>query len=45
MILVSYQMKRKIKKFFLKVISNTKKIKNFALEVANDQDFAKLMWD
>ena len=41
MIAVSYQIKRKIKKIFLEVISNTKILLN---EVANDQDFAKLTW-
>ena len=43
MIVVSFLMKRKIKKIFLEVISNTKifYIKIFN-EVANDQDFAKL---
>ena len=33
-------MKRKIKKIFLEVISNTKILFN---QVANDQDFVKLM--
>ena len=44
MIVVSYLMKRKIRKIFLEVISNTK---NFLYKIlfnvfANDQDFAKL---
>ena len=39
MIAVSYLMKRKIKKIFLEVISNTKILFNKA---ANDQNFAKL---
>ena len=43
MIVVSYIMKRKIKKIFLEVIFNTKILYIIFLnEVANDQDFAKL---
>ena len=42
-IAVSYLTKRKIKKIFLEVISNTKIFYiKFFIEVANDQDFAKL---
>ena len=39
MIAVSYLMKRKIKKIYFEVISNTKFLYN---EVANDQVFVKL---
>ena len=44
MIAVSYLMKRKIKKIFIEVISNTKVFlyKIFLNEVANDQNFYKL---
>ena len=44
MIAVSYIMKRKIKKIFSEVISNTKifNINFFFNEMVNDQDFAKL---
>ena len=44
MIAVSYLMKRKIKKIFIEVISNTKVFFNKILlnEVANDQNFYKL---
>ena len=43
MIAVSYLMKRKIKKVFFEIISNTKIFYIiFFNEVANDQDFAKL---
>ena len=42
MIAVSYQMKRKIKKIFLEVISNTKFLYKFCFyEAANNQDFVK----
>ena len=43
MIAVSYIMKRKIKKIFIEVISNSK-IFNiiFFNEIVNDQDFTKL---
>ena len=43
MIKVSYIMKRKIKKIFFEVISNSKIFNiNFFNEMVNDQDFAKL---
>ena len=43
MITVLYLMKRKIKKIFFEVISNTKIFyKTLLNEVANNQDFAKL---
>ena len=44
MIAVSYIMKRKIKKIFFEVISNSKmfKFKFFFNEMVNDQDFSKL---
>ena len=43
MIVVLYLMKRKIKKIFRELISNTKIFNiNFFSETANDQDFAKL---
>ena len=43
MIAVSYLMKRKIKKIYLEVISNTKILNIiFFNEIANDQDFPKL---
>ena len=43
MIAVSYIMKRKIKKIFFEVISNSKIfIINFFNEMINDLDFAKL---
>ena len=43
MIVVLYQMKRKIKKSFLEVISNSKILYiKFFNEVAKDQDFVKL---
>ena len=35
-------MKRKIKKFFLELISNTKILNIFFNEIVNDQDFTKL---
>ena len=39
-------MKRKIKKIFLEVISNTKIIYKISFnEIANDKDFAKLTGD
>ena len=43
MIVVSYLMKRKIKKIYLEVIFNTKNFINKILfnEIDNDQDFAK----
>ena len=46
MIAVSYLMKRKIKKVFYEIISNTKNFLYkifFFNEVANDQEFAKLI--
>ena len=43
MIAVSYIMKRKIKKIFFEVISNSKIFKIiFFNKIVNDQDFAKL---
>ena len=43
MIAVSYIMKRKIKKIFFEVISNSKIFKIiFFNEIVNDQDFPKL---
>ena len=42
MIAISYLMKRKIKKNFLDIISNTKILFN---KIANDLDFAKLTGD
>ena len=43
MIAVSYIMKRKIKKIFFEVISNSKIFNiNFFKEMVNDQDFPKL---
>ena len=43
MIAVSYLMKRKLKKIFLEVISNTKIFNKILFnEIANDQDFVKL---
>ena len=43
MIAVSYIMKRKIKKIFFEVISNSKIFNiNFFNEMVNDQDFPKL---
>ena len=42
MIAVSFLIKRKIKKIFLEVISNTKILFN---KIANDHDFAKLTGD
>ena len=43
MIAVSYLMKRKIKKIFLELISNTKIIyKILSDDFSNNQDFAKL---
>ena len=43
MIAVSYIMKRKIKKIFFEVISNSKIFNiNFFNEMINDQDFPKL---
>ena len=44
MIPISYLMKRKIKRIFLEVISNTKifNIKILFNEISKDQDFAKL---
>ena len=40
MIAVSYIIKRKIKKIFFEVISNSKILLN---EISNDQDFSKLI--
>ena len=43
MIAVSYLMKRKIKKIFLELVSNTKNYNIiFFNEIDNDQDFTKL---
>ena len=43
MIAVSYIMKRKIKKVFFEVISNSKNFKlNFFYKIVYDQDFPKL---
>ena len=45
MIVILYLMKRKIKKIFFEIISNNKifYINIFFNEIANDQDFAKLI--
>ena len=47
MIVVSYLMKIKIKKFFLELISKTKmfNLNIFLNKIVNDQDFVKLIGD